>query len=212
MFGDTVPLTKIDMLSSSGGCDSFCQNAKRYEDQSLNQFEKDLKNFAEQFGITQSNVPQNIGAGSPVFGQDVNNIRPTIFNQISLNIFKTPKPGITAQTTSRRQLFTTQKPRVALPLISNRPSSTPSTTTQPKTTSIQTTSQPSTSTPKTSTDRSTTISVTKPTTEREENKNSKGVSIPAETTTKKNTKITFTFNGVSNHLEHLYPINAEAFD
>jgi hypothetical protein len=156
----------------------------------LNQFEKDLDNFGVQFGNIQSNgnvVPQNRAAASSAFGQDVNNIRPTTFNQIILNSFINPKQGIPTQTTPKTQLFTTQKPRVTPAITFNRPSTTTSTT-----------PQPTTSTTAITTVRTTTNPVTTPTTEREENKNAKGVSIPVETTTNKNNKITFTFNGVSN--------------
>ena len=57
----------------AGGCDSFCQNARRLEAQSLNQFEKDLKNVEAHFASGQSNanfIPQNPVAGSPLFGQN----------------------------------------------------------------------------------------------------------------------------------------------
>ena len=138
-------------LSSAGDCDSFCQNAKHLEDQSLNQFTMDLKNFAVQFRNTQLNaniVPQNSGATPPLFRQDVINIRPTTFNQIIPDSFNNIKPGIPKQTTLRSQLITTEKPRITPPLISNRPSTTASTTPQQTTTRRQITPQPTTSTPK----------------------------------------------------------------
>ena len=131
----------------------------------MNQFAKDLNNFAVQFVNTQLNtnfVPKNSGAAPPLFRQDVNKIRPTTFKQIIPGSINKPQPGITTQTTLRsiRQI----------------------------------TPQLTTSTPKITPVRIKTIPVSTPTTKREENKNSKGV----ERTTKKNTKITFTFNGVSN--------------
>ena len=77
-------LPKPQILFFSGSCDSFCQNAKRLEDQSLDQFQKDLKNFEAQFANAKSNsnfIPNPRGASAPVLGQDVNS--PTTFNQFN---------------------------------------------------------------------------------------------------------------------------------
>ena len=175
-------------LSSSGDCDSLCQNAKSLEDQSQNQFAMDLKNVAVQFGNTQLNaniVPQNSGAAPPLFRQDVNNIRPTTFNQIISNSFNNPKPGIPTQKTLTSQLPTTQNPRV-----SNSPATTTSTTPQQTTTRGQTTPQLIFSTPKMTPVRITNIPDSTPTNKQEQNKG-------GDTTKNRNTKITFTFNGVS---------------
>jgi hypothetical protein len=131
-------------LSSSGDCDSFCENAKHLEDQSLNQFTIDLKNFAVQFRNTKLNaniVPKNSGAAPPLFRQDVNNIRQTSLNQIIPNSFNNPKSGIPTQTTLTSQLLTTQNPRVIQRLFSSSPATTPSTTPRQTTTRGQTTPQ-----------------------------------------------------------------------
>ena len=97
-----------------------------------------------------------------------NKKQPT-FNQIRPNSLKNLKP------VTPRSQPTFTKPKVTPFTIFNRPS-----TTQP------------TTTPSTKRTTTTTTAVDK----KEENKNSKGVSIPVETTTRKPSKIKFTFNGV----------------
>jgi len=182
----------FDVFSSvAGGCDSFCQSAKVLEEQSLNQFQTDLKIFESQFANSQSNAninPQNNVAGSPVFGQDVNNKRPTSFNQIRPI---TPRPQPVPVTPVSQPTFT--KPKVRPFNILKRPATTSTTPSQPSTTEKQTTrlrTTLSTTTPI----RTTNVPITIPP-KKEENKNSNGVSIPVETTTRKSTKIRFTFNG-----------------
>eukprot|EP00092_Neocalanus_flemingeri_P061347 GFUD01073732.1.p1 GENE.GFUD01073732.1~~GFUD01073732.1.p1 ORF type:complete len:272 (-),score=35.22 GFUD01073732.1:23-838(-) len=172
----------FDVFSSSTGefCDSFCQEAKRLNDQSLNQFEKDLRSFEAQFGNTRTNVgafiPQNIGVPD-VFVQDVTNKRPTT-------------------TTFTRQVITTERPRVTPIAIFNRPSSATTARAPLKTTRRRTTPRTTIPTTTISTTTITPIPISS-TSEKEKDKNSNGVSIPLETTTQKNTKIKFTFNGKS---------------
>jgi hypothetical protein len=168
-----------------GACDSFCQNAKRLEGQSLNQFQKDLNHFEAQFANADSNtnfIQNPRGAGAPVFGQNVNN--PLTFNQFHPNRVDNPKP-ITPRSQPR---FT--KPKVTPFTSFNRPSTTTARTSLPtrsqttiismlKKSTIKATARPDTST-----------------SEKEENKNSNGVSILEESTTMESTGIKFTFNGV----------------
>eukprot|EP00092_Neocalanus_flemingeri_P061348 GFUD01073733.1.p1 GENE.GFUD01073733.1~~GFUD01073733.1.p1 ORF type:complete len:301 (-),score=43.94 GFUD01073733.1:50-952(-) len=199
----------FDVFSSSNGefCDYFCQQAKRLNDQSLNQFEKDLRSFGAQFVNTRTNVgafiPQNTGVPD-VFVYDVTNKRPTT-NDLSFtsftnknirpNSFDKPKPGTApSNPTFTRQTITTQRPRVTPIAIFNRPSSTTTARAPLKTTRRRTTPRTTIPTTTISTTTVTPIPIS-PTTEKEKDKNSNGVSIPLETTTQKNTKIKFTFNG-----------------
>jgi len=178
--------------AAAGGCDSFCESAKRLEAQSLNQFQTDLKIFQSQFAGVQSNsnfIPQTNRARVPLFVQGVNN------NQIRPNSVKTlkpatPRPRPVPVGPISQPTFTKPKDR-PINLLS-RPSIMPTTTpisTTPETTILLTTTR-------TTTNRGIpngpVITITP---KKEENKNSNGVSIPVETTTRKSTKIRFTFNG-----------------
>ena len=107
---------------------------------------------------------------------------PTTFNQFRPSGFVNPQPV----TPRSRPTFT--KPKVIPFTIFNRPSTT--------TTSLPTKSQTKIMlVTEKSTIKATIRSATSKT-EKEENKNSNGVSIPEETTTRKSTGIKFTFNGV----------------
>merc|ERR1712013_858331 len=182
--------------ADTGDCDDFCQNARRLEEQSLNQFKADLKSFEAQLSNSQGGVG---GGGAPVFSTvqtshnfvpqqpvgdsflsnkkqpAINQIRPNSFNNLKP---VTPRSQPLPVTPKSQPTFT--KPKVTPFAIFNRPSTTPPTTTQ-RTTTVSTTQTPTT----------TTTIIDK----KEENKNSKGVSIPVETATRKPSKIKFTFNG-----------------
>ena len=154
--------------------DSFCEFAQRLEDQSLDQLQKDLKNFEAQFANAQSNtnVIQNPRVtGAPVLEQDVNSV-------------STPQP------VAPRSQPTFTKPKVTPFTIFNRPSTTTARTSLPS--RRQTTKM---SMSKKSTIKATIRPATS-TTEKEENKNSNGVSIWAATTTRKITWLKFTSNVV----------------
>merc|ERR1712013_28298 len=195
----------FDVFSSpTGDCDAFCQNARRIEEQSLSQFEADLKSFGAQLSTNQGGggasvfstgetnpdfVPLKSIGGS--FGHDVSNKKQPTFNQIRPNSFKNRKPVTPRSkplpvTPISQPTFT--KPKVTPFTVFNRPSTAAPTTTQ----EIITTSTTQMTTTRRTTATSTVID------KKEENKNSKGVSIPVETTTRKPSKIKFTFNGVRN--------------
>merc|ERR1712106_237129 len=177
--------------AAAGGCDSFCESAKRLEAESLNQFQTDLKIFQSRFAGVQSNsnfIPQTNRARVPLFVQGVNN------NQIRPNSVKTlkpatPRPRPVPVGPISQPTFTKPKGR---PInLFSRPSITPTTTpisTTPETTIVQTTTR-------TTTNRGIPNGPVTIPPKKEENKNSNGVSIPEETTTRKSTKIRFTFNG-----------------
>jgi len=200
----------FDVFSSPNGvCDSFCQNAKRLDNQSINKFEKDLRSFEAQFGQTKAGsfVPQTQGRTN-LFGQDVSNNIPTVGDvftftntKIRPNSFDNTRPKTVP--TFRRKAITTQKPRSTPFTVFNKPS--PTTTMRPtqRTTRKQTKATRKRTTPSTTvtTTKTSTPTTVSSTTEKEKVKNSNtvdfktSVSIPLEATTQKNTKIKFTFNG-----------------
>ena len=147
----------------------------------MTQFQKDLKNFEAKFGNPESNanfIPKNRGAAGPGFGQDATNNRPTTFIQIRPNSFDNPKPETPiSKPTRSKTVTTTRTPRVTPFTIFNKPSLR--TTPRPRATKRQKTTSRTKITPI----KATNIPVAS-NTEKEQNKNSKGVSIPVETTKK----------------------------
>ena len=166
------------------GCDSFCQQAKILDDQSFGQFEQEIRSFEAQFG----------GAGVQTVGvvpSAAQPAQPAPTRQPGGSVF-TPSSISTRQ--PRPQPATTRLPR---PAPTPRP--TPATP-RPTTPRAPRSRAPSTPRP---TRRPTRRPAPSSTTQIEQVKGRGGfdskttVSIPIETTTRKNTKIKWTFNGVS---------------
>ena len=183
------------------GCDSFCQQAKILDDQSFGQFEQEIRSFEAQFGGAGV---QNVGL-VPSAASPAQPAQPAPTRQPGGSVF-TPSSITTRQ--PRPQAATTRLPRPA-PTPRPTPATLPPTPATPQPTSR---SNPRPTTPRAprsrapSTPRPTRRPTRRPapssTTQIEQVKGRGGfdskttVSIPIETTTRKNTKIKWTFNGV----------------